>query len=257
MDANGGNETSNESDEHFREVIDKLRDRLPSLLPKAYSALIELGFEIIEKGRRIIGPRRKRVFCFGPYPEGGRGRINHIAQKVSKLGYTALTGFGFYRANDSDTLHPLTEMMPPIVMKLKESIPGHIFFHELPRLASKATVDMTIERGQNDELRGCYDHKIPCLGYVIRETIWKRNHCMFLTKLDGYVECKSFDKSLCMHNNGKRCFCPFTEPTSISWFSLQLFLTRDNTLVAAKELGDLDPALERFLKFGAEKPYPK
>ena len=39
----------------------------------------------------------------------------------------------------------------------------------------------------------------------------------------------------------------------MSWFSLQLFLTRENTLVAVRRLDDLDGPLRKFLESGAKK----
>jgi hypothetical protein len=149
-------------------LIDKLRDTLPTLLPTVYRAMLDVALQFMDHLLKLkVGPKEKRVWCFGPYREGGRERIEKIARKVAEFGYAPITGFGFMRANEPYKIHPLTDIMPSSVQELQKAIPGHIFFYEIPRLASKAIIDMTIQRGQHDELRGCFDHKIPALGYVV------------------------------------------------------------------------------------------
>lgn len=240
--------------DEVQSLVDRLRDRLPALLPQAYKALLDIAIEFMEVLiAKKVGPRERRVWCFGPYPSGGRERIEQLAKKVSQLGYAPMTGFGFYTPNAPNQLHPISEMMPPIVMQLKQAIPGHVFFHEIPRLAGKAILDMTIERGQNDELRGCFDNKIPALGFVVHRTIRKSTNCSFLANYGSYVECKAFMKALCPHNITPERFCPFYHSVGMTWFSLQLFLTKENTLIATKDLDSLDAVLPQFLRSGVRK----
>jgi len=241
------------SDE-VKDVIRHLRESVPSILPKVYLILISLALEVMNPLLDAkMGPREKRVFVGGYFLKEGRENVNKVARKVSSLGYSVLTDFGFYRAGEPEVLHSISQVTPPAVVKLKEAIPSHILYHELPQVADKAVLEMTIEKGQNDELRGCYNYRIPLLGFVIHDKIKKRMNCMFLKSWPRHVECRAFDRELCTRNRASDKFCPFYDSVKMSWASLQLFLTGDNTIVAVKSLDDLDMALEQFLKYGAKR----
>jgi len=244
--------------------LEGLRDASPEVLLLVYKKLLDDAFKEMEDNlSNRAGDRKRRVFCFGPYPNGGWQRIDAVAKKVSEFGYSALTGFGYYRANQPDQIRPLDEILSPIVMDFSKIIPGHTFFHEIVKIAGKATFDMTVGRGQSDELRGCYDYRIPSLGFITRETIERRPdetikprpNCVWLSNYGSYWGCEAWAKSLCEGNRDSNIVCPFYAH-KMPWFSLQLFLTKENYLIAARNLDDVNEPLKQFLDHGSPKNLP-
>jgi hypothetical protein len=61
-------------------------------------------------------------------------------------------------------------------------------------------------------------------------------------------------KTLCPHRSSSEDrFCPFYDSINMPWFSLQLFLTKENTLVATNDVDDLGDVIKGFLTSGARK----
>lgn len=222
----------------------------PNILGIVYDHFIEpsIGW-VCSLADQKIGPRETRIGVFGPYPEGGEKIINEIAKIVSKHGSAAITGKGFYIANEPGRFHVIDEIMPQMIGKIKLLVGDRRFFYHFPRLVNKAIFNMHIERTQVVELQGCYDFKIPMMGFIRHEDIGhqKKNKCNFLTVKNSYSECIVPSRDLCIHEVIPRLFCPFYDSVDIPWSSKQLFLTEENRLVAIEKMSAIETILKEFI----------
>jgi hypothetical protein len=173
---------------------------------------------------------------------------------VAAYGYGAMTGFGYYQAGKPGTFHDLQKILPEPVKRLIRIIPAYTYLHELPRLSSKAVFYQNEERGQAHELLGCFEHKIPSLGFIVSPRIKGKNNSTYLANNGRWTECVAYDKSFCSHEMSPDRFCPFYDQVQIPWTSLELFLTKENMLVAVNDLDDIDYPLEQFLARLGESP---
>ena len=243
-------EPNDETDEE-KEILKKL---LENLLGPVFDKVLRIISGFHENlARTKIGSIAIRHGVFGPYPENhDRTVIHWVAKKLSSLGVAALTGDGYYLPNDPDTLHSLGDISPPIIRELfrgSPRIPEYKYFYIFPRLVSKAAFYMNDERGQTHELRGCYEARIPFVGFIIHEEITRgERDCGYLRRRNGYVECVVPDIEFCSGAMPRRPFCPFYDSIDISWLTKQLFLEkrggyRQNRLIAVQRLEDLEEML--------------
>lgn len=200
-----------------------------------------------------IGSKETRIGVMGPYGGGGKEfrLLKRTAQMISKLGFSAVMGKGFYLANQPNIFHPINEITPLVVRTIKAIVPSHIFYFHFPRLTQKSVFFMNVERGQSDELRGCIRFNIPVLGFILHENITspkprKKRNCIFLRAYRTCSVCLAPFKELCSYDK-VTTFCPFYDSIDISWSSKELFLTEDNLLLAAKKLVSARPVLREFL----------
>ena len=188
------------------------------------------------------------------------GKSLTVSKMVSKLGYVAITGRGYYLPNEPDTIHPLTNFTPPIVSAfLKKLIIDkfligfdYVYYRILPRISKKAVIHLGISEGGGQllEWQSCVQNIIPILGFAVRDQISKSTleNCDHLAVEDQYVQCLAPDSTYCLH----RRFCPFLDPpTSISTIIVDVLIgNRENLghmLVGVEDVSNLTPALEKFL----------
>jgi hypothetical protein len=240
------------SDE-IREITEMLREHIPQAVPKVHRALLKMAFQGVEPTLETkIGPKTNRIWVFGPYPNGGREILQKVAKKVAKFGYSALTGFGFYSEGKPEKFYPLSAVLPPPVLSVIKIIPSYTYLHELPLLGAMAVFYQNQERAQVHELIGCYDYRIPSFGFIIHPKIRQSNNSAYLADHGTWVECSAYDKSLCGHLIFPERFCPFFDSVRMPWTSLQLFLEKNNRMVAVTELKHIDKPLESFLRLSGQ-----
>jgi hypothetical protein len=197
---------------------------------------------------KSLGPKSTRIGVFGPYPKGGSQIILSVAKIVSELGYNAVTGLGTFAKNNPNNLVGLMDAVPNHAKKIRSAIPDRVVFHELPRLVSKAVIFENDERGQYEELSGCFEHKTPSLGFIRHRIISKSGNCEFLVDKGPFAECYVSEPTLCARQS-KNGFCPFCDSVDIPWFTKEMLLAKDhgNRLIAVKSIGTLRTVIKGFL----------
>lgn len=230
--------------------------RLRGFFSKCWGELIEKVMDVItgyheDLANQRIGPRKRRVGVFGPYPGVNKEIIIRLARKISSMGFAAITGEGFYLNDNPSSLHDLEEISPPNIKALFEhpDIPQYHYYRILPRLVSKAFFLMNDERGQTIELIGCFDAGIPVLGFIIHDNITNGDRdCVYLQKKGDISTCTVPDHLSCLGNARQRPWCPFYDSVNISWLTKQLFLRRkEHHLVAVRRIQDLKPIVNIFV----------
>jgi hypothetical protein len=239
---------------HVLDVTQTLRGILPWAVDRVHKALLETAFGMLEPIlAENVGPKETRVLVFGPYAKEGQGILRVVAQKVASLGYGALTGFGYCSAEEPQKFRALDEILPKTVLELREIIPSYTYLHEFPRLGSKAVFYQNQERAQVHELIGCCEYEIPALGFIVHNRIAGRTNSTYLAYAGRMSQCVAYDKSFCGHEKFPGRFCPFFDSIPMPWATLQLFLTKANSIIAVKALADLDVPLRGFLQNGVSK----
>jgi hypothetical protein len=203
---------------------------------------------------KVISP--KRIGVFGAYAQGGQEVIHGVAKEISGLGYTAVTGRGYYLPYKPDDVHPISDFVPPIVRTFLESLArarvltyDYIFCDLLPRVCSKVAINLGIPTGggQLIEWQSSVQSHIPVLGFVIRDEIAREplENCDHLSLKGKFAECLAPASSYCQRQR----FCPFlTSPTNLSTVIASVSINRkDHMLAAVKQWKDLTPALKKFL----------
>lgn len=255
MDDNNSEFEENNSSEE--EVLRRYFEKTwPKILEKVM-AVITIFHE--DRAKQKIGPRKIRVGVFGPYPGINKEIIMQVARIVSELGFAAITGDGFYSPNNSSDFHDIKEISPPEITELFDvpDIPQYHYYHILPRLVRKAIFLMNDEGGQTIELIGCFDARIPVLGFIVHNVItYGDSDCVYLLKRGDVSACSVPDHVSCLGNARKRPKCPFYDSISISWLSKQLFLRkRQHHLVAVKNIQSFRSIINTFLSKGISKEY--
>ena len=243
-------ETKNEEEKWTEEeILRKFYRRFFPDLRQKIDNLITSFHEL--QAKREIGPRRLRIGVFGSYPEGGKDIIIEIAKNISKLGFAAITGMGYFLPNRSEELLEISRISPPVVRDFFtiDEIPLYWYYRLFPRLVNKAIVNMSMLGGQIPELEGCFEEKIPTLGFIITEEISRGiADCAYLSKNQIHTECLVPSHVKCLGIAPRRPFCPFYDSVNISWLYKQLFIRRkENRLVAVKRLKSLGLILKDFL----------
>lgn len=255
---NAGEE--NTSAEESSNEIEELRRFVDETWPKILEKMINVIAVFQEdKAKQKIGPRKIRVGVFGPYPGKGKEIIMQVAKYVSDMGFAPITGDGFYLPNNSSDFHDIEELSHPAITELFDlpDVPQYQYYHVLPRLTRKAIFLMNDERGQTIELIGCFDARIPVLGYIVHNiTTYGDLDCVFLANKSEISACTVRDHISCLGNARKRPRCPFYDSVDISWMTKQLFLRRkQNALVAVKRVQDLRPILGNFILKGMPREF--
>jgi len=228
--------------------LQSLRNLIPPSVGLFWKTIIEPVILVMEALARIkMGTKENRIGVFGPYLGGDREMIMRVAKMVSELNFAAVTGEGFFLPREPKVFHSIRELIPPYAQKARRAIPSHVFFHEFPRLVSKGIFFENDERGQFVELQGCSEYEIPVLGFIIHRTISGSKNCNFLTVKNTYSECEVTDKEFCLHQTRPEFFCPFYDSINIPWFSKELFMTKENRLIALKRIIALRKILKEFL----------
>lgn len=202
------------------------------------------------QAEKVFAPKVKRVGVFGPYEKGGKKILDNVAKTVSKLGYGALTGNGFYPPGNPDDFHKIEEIMPPLVSRAIDAldIPKYIFFRHFPRLTWVAVHHLSPLRGQRNEIEGCNSWDIPMLGFVLCriEKKVKKKTCNYLINPGAYLECVCPNSKFCFYPV-LSIYCPFYDEVNIPFGIKELFLGRKNPLIAIPKISILKPILKKFL----------
>jgi hypothetical protein len=236
----------------------KIRKILPSSLTTYWEEIMDLIiFGIGMKADKVCGPFETRVGVFGPYTPVGREIIDKVARTVSKEGFSALTGEGFYLPHDQNEFHQISELFPPLIVKVlkKFKIPDFVKYHHFPRLVSKAIHYLEPMRGQRNEVEGCYMWSTPMLGFVTDKRVSEedKGNCNYLHDAGIYQECLCPDKELCFHPSLKQK-CPFYDYKNIPWPLKQLFMTANSRLVAINDFSKIDLVIPEYLHVKTLKP---
>jgi len=234
--------------------LEILRLILPETVPEATDKLVDRFMRLLidsmnQLADEKIGPLEKRIGVYGRYTESSWKVIDEVMKKVSKLGFAAITGKGFYLPKIPRKFHPIGEIMSPTVKsELEEDRIRKTVFHEYFVLLAQKAISYLNEIGsQFDELRGCYKNRIPIMGFVIRRSIWRELPCPYLIPKNNYVECNVPRMALCSAQYIQRRFCPFHSSSSIPIALKELLFAEENRLIGIRKLRDIEPVLEEFL----------
>lgn len=125
--------------EEERESLKILRQTIPVGYLNLSRTLMDFGVGFMNLlADKNCGRKEKRIGVFGSYPNGGRKIIDDVAKMVCDLGFIAITADGFYLPDQCDVLHNINEIMNLPVRKIKDLLPGHMFFRHFPRIVNKA-----------------------------------------------------------------------------------------------------------------------
>jgi len=238
--------------------LDKALDLLRGVIPEGYLRLTRvllnsaiLTMDLI--ANKKISRKENRVGVFGPYSAYGKKIIEQVSEKMSKLGYGVITGEFFLLPNKPKEKRKIEEIMPSAVHTIKKIVPSYLFYQNFPRLVNKAIFYHNTERTQADELRGCFQHKIPSLLFITYSKIRERkNNCPFLFISKTHSECFVPEKDLCPYERFP-VSCPFYDFINIPWATKELLMTEENAMIVTKNLDDLMPTLEKFIKLSTTR----
>jgi hypothetical protein len=200
---------------------------------------------------KLMGPKEKRVGVFGPYELMDRTLILKVMKIVWKKGFVAFSGIGYYKPNDSK-LYPIDPFKSNFIYWFFKIISSPLrYWHIFPSIGSKAVFNLSLLRTNIIELEGCVEYRIPILGFVLRDTIYKENpleNCEYLRLNKNYSECVAPDISFCRFTR----FCPFTSlPIMLPEAIREVFIKKydpKNRLIAVRELKYLDIPISEFLR---------
>ena len=248
------------SEENNSDEIEELRRFFDKVWPEVLRKVIKIITVFHEeRAKRKISPRKIRVGVFGPYPGINKEIIMQVARYVSDFGFASITGDGFYLPNNSSDFHDIKEISPQVITELFDlpDVPQYLYYYVLPRLARRAIFFMNDERGQTIELIGCFDARIPVLGFIVHNiTTYGDSDCIYLLKRGNISACTVPDHLSCLGNARKRPRCPFYDSINIPWLSKQLFLRRKTSvLVAVKRVQDLRPVINNFIVKGMPREF--
>jgi hypothetical protein len=199
----------------------------------------------------LMGPKEKRVGVFGPYGPLEEPILLEVMRIIASFGYAPFYGKGFYKVNDPNTMHSIDPLNPPFIRFLFQIkfLPPTRYYHILPRVGSKAVHNLYPMRTNLIELEGCIEHKIPILGFVIREPIYMEDplkNCDFLEYHNDYSECKAPNVAFCRFVR----YCPFTTQPIVLPEIIREALIGDpnNRLIAVEKVEGLTNPLLEFLR---------
>jgi hypothetical protein len=203
-----------------------------------------------------IGPKERRIGIFGSYHNAHKQVIIELMKNISKLGWAAITGEGYYLPNDPETFHDINEIKPKEVsIFFDKCLPEYEYLENFPRIVKKAIIYMNYPGAWVNELIGCYNFNVPFIGFIIHPeiSVGRNVHppdCEYLIVKDRYVECFAPGKEYCPFHKPANPFCPFYLSVDISWTYKQLFLERKvkSRLIAVHDLKDFEAPLQEFLK---------
>lgn len=236
----------------IKEIIGILRAILPHELEAGLRMLADRYMSILIDDMNNIanvklGPREKRIGCFGPYTKPGWKVIDKCMKKVSDLGFAAITGKGFYLPNSSK-FYSINEIMSPIIRQEIKRIRGYIFAEHFVKLVQGSVFYLNEIRTQFPELWGSYRNNIPSLGFIKHESISKSaDNCLYLRVRKDFTQCLTRDRSLCEAEYAVGSFCPFYTSVNIPLALRELLYTKGNSLFAIKKLKNIDPILKNFI----------
>lgn len=197
---------------------------------------------------KLMGPKEKRVGVFGPYGPMDEVAISDVMKMISKKGSTAFSGIGYLKPDDPN-IHSIEPFRPPFIdYVFRKLLPPTRYWHVFPRIGSKAVVNLYPARTNIIELEGCIEYRIPMLGFIRRDVIYKENpieNCDYLKFNENYSECVAPEISFCRFIR----FCPFTSPPIVLPETIrEVFINNpENRLVAIREIEDLEVPLSEFL----------
>ena len=235
--------------------INILRMILPEAVDIAEGRLVERFMEMLiddmdQLANRKVGQRKKRIGVYGRYTKSGWKVIDEVMKRVSRLGFVAITGKGFYLRNKPSEFHAIKEIMSPKVRSEVEGgkIRRTLFYEYFVTLAQKAISYLNEIGTQYDELRGCYKNQIPVCAFIRHESIWRRYiHCPYLVPKKNYVECTVPKMVLCTRQYIRGRFCPFKESVRVPVALRELLLSEESRLIGVRKLKDIQPVLREFL----------
>jgi hypothetical protein len=224
-----------------KEIIGLLRAILPEELEAGLKMLANRYMNVLiddinNIANERIGPREKRIGCFGPYTKHGWKVVQKMMEKVSDLGFAAITGRGFYLPN-SHKFYPIKELMSPIIEHEVKRIRGYIFAEHFVKLTYGAIFYLNEIRTQFPELWGAYRNGIPSLGFIQHKTVsHTSNNCLYLEVKKDFSQCRAPERSLCESEYGVGSFCPFYMSINIPTSLRELLYAKGNSLFAVKNL---------------------
>jgi len=246
-------ETNSDEIEELRRFVDEC---WPVILEKMINIIAVFQEDLAKQN---IGPRKSRIGAFGPYPGINKEIIMEVARYVSDFGFASITGDGFYLPNNESDFHDIKEISHPAIIELfnLEDVPQYNYYRVLPRLVQKAIFLMNEERGQTVELIGCFEERIPVLGFIVHNiTTYGDLDCIYLSKKGEISSCTVRDHLSCPGIALKRPRCPFYDSIDIPWLFKELFLRRKaNALIAVKRVQDLRPVIKNFIVKGMPREF--
>ena len=255
-----GTNENDTSEENNSDEIEELRHFVHECWPEVLGKVINVITVFHEEiAKQKIGPRKIRIGVFGPYPGINKAMIMQVARHVSDFGFASITGDGFYLPHNSSDFYDIKEISHPAITELFDlpDVPQYHYYRVLPYLVQKAIFLMNDERGQTIELIGCFDRRIPVLGFIVHNiTAYGDSDCIYLSKRGEISACTVRDHLSCLGNARERPRCPFYDSINIPWLSKQLFLRRKTShLVAVKRVQDLRPIINNFITKGFPREF--
>lgn len=230
------------------EGVDELNREIEMLRPlRDIDSLIVYAMDLA--AQLLMGPKRQRIGVFGPYGPDGDKVIDDVAQMVASKGFAAITGRGYYKPNHLNNIDNIDHIVPKLMKRLYEKFFSiTTLWHNLPRITARSIVNMTVFRTNLIEWEGCVDNKIPVLGFVIRDQIYRNDpleNCDYLDFKGSYSQCASPNTAFCRFQR----FCPFlSEPVRLPDIVRRVQMdTIGNRLIAVARVEDLEIPLSEFL----------